>query len=384
MKILMLGLINYHKNDAAKIHFTELSKSFVKNGMNVDLLVPKNFHDPELSKSIKIYNLPFNYTENFILIFLLSILQIIYYLFLSSKNYDFVYIRWRLLPCYFIQLIKQIKNLKTEIITEHNGWIELETKIQRNSKIYQIVGKLLQISDAKYADKIVTVTDGIKNQLIKNNIKQDKIHVVGNGTNITHFYPLRNISKLKQKFLGNDDKIVLGFIGNISKWQELDTMIDAFENICNSNFNVTLLIIGSGTYLKEIKKKIEQLNHSDKIILKNDIDYKDMNLWMNVIDIALAAKSKILDDIGYSPLKIRDYAAAGKPIISTNVTGIREYSKYKWLRVFEPGNIKELQTIIEDLINDRELLGQMSIDARKFAKQNFSWDVVAKRIQNLF
>jgi len=120
-KILMLGLIDSKKNDASKIHFFELANSFILTGNKVDLLIPGDGIDRNLCDASKIFHLPFLYQENITRVFLLSIIQIIYYIFISSNSYDFIYIRIRLFPCFFLKIINRIKGLKTKIFTEQAG-----------------------------------------------------------------------------------------------------------------------------------------------------------------------------------------------------------------------------------------------------------------------
>jgi glycosyltransferase involved in cell wall biosynthesis len=376
--ILMLGLIDAQKNDASKIHFFELAKSFSKLSHNVTLIVPNNYLEFKLIEGMNVIKMPINYKENFVTIFVLSILQFIFYFFISSGKFDFVYIRWRLLPCFLIKFINIIKMNRTKIITEHNGWIKLEAEIQHSNKVYSIVGNWLQITDAFCADKVIAVTQGIKNKLVKANIKESKIRVVGNGTNINHFYPIKNRNELKSKYLKMKNKIVLGFIGNISKWQGVDSLITVFDKLAESNENLLLLIIGSGIYLEELIKNVGNLKHKDRIIFKDNISYFEMNLWMNIIDLAFAPKSYILNEIGYSPLKIRDYAAAGKPVISTNVNGIKELTKFGWLETYKDD--LECENIITELISNPNKLESMSKKARKYAEENFSWDIIAEKI----
>jgi len=377
-KILMLGLIDPAKNDASKIHFYEIANSFVKLGHKITLLVPKNSIEQELICGMNVFKMPLKYSENFFVIFILSILQFVYYLFLSADNYDFVYIRWRLLPCFLFKFVNLLKRNQTQIITEHNGWIKLEAKIQHSNKIYSNIGYWLQVIDALFADKVIAVTQGIKNKLIQSKIKSEKIVVIGNGTNIRHFYPIKNRSDQKKTMLNINDKIILGFIGNISKWQGLDDLVIAFNELSKKYDNIVLLVIGSGIYLKELKSNISNMPCRTNIVFKENIDYNEINLWMNIIDIAFAPKSYKLNEIGYSPLKIRDYAACGKTIISTNVKGIRELAIHDWLYVYNSNKKNDLIDLIEKVLKtDFE---KNSILARDYAEKHFKWETISQKI----
>ena len=378
----MLGLIDPQKNDAGKIHFYELANAFVSNQNEVNLIVPKNTLsnincNPELT-----YQLPIKYKENFIIISLLSIFQIIYYLFISSNEYDFVYVRIRLFPCVFLKIINKIKGLRTRIYAEQAGWIAKEVDIQKGGFLRRKIGLSIQLADAYFADKVIVMTQGIKDRLKNYGIKIHKIKVVENGTNIKHFYPLKGKEKLKlKKRLIGSGKLVLGFIGNISKWQGIESLFDAAKKLKQKREDFIILIIGTGIHLKQLKRICRKENLNKFVVFKENIPYSDMNKWINLIDIAFAPKIKELDGIT-SPLKLRDYAAVGKPVISTEIKGIKEFSKFGWLFTFdqEKNNLYEK---INLLIEKPKLLRQAEMDARNYAEQHFFCVLIAQKIAKL-
>jgi glycosyltransferase involved in cell wall biosynthesis len=379
-KILMLGLIDPHKNDASKIHFYELANAFKNMGNDVDILVPINELKTNVCKVNRIFHLPLKYKENLLRIFLLSILQIIYYIFIASNEYDFVYIRIRLFPCIGFRLINILKNINTKIYAEQAGWLEKEIEIQDGNNFTKLIGKQIQLLDARFADKVIVMTRGIKDRLLRNNISSQKIFVVENGTNVKHFYPLDSNKRagLKMKLI-RTDKLVLGFIGNLSKWQGLDQLISAFENVLLDTKDLLLLIVGSGKYQDDLLCLIESKRLENSVIFKENIDYSEINNWMNIIDVAFAPKIKELDGIT-SPLKLRDYAASGHAVISTNIAGIREFKQYGWLRTYDPDDTTALENVIRNLVLDKKNIMSMSKKSRLYAEKFFSWDVVANAI----
>ncbi|PID28837.1 MAG: hypothetical protein CSB55_03545 [Candidatus Cloacimonadota bacterium] len=381
-KVLMAGLIDPGKNDAGKIHFYELANAFKANGNDVDLIVPGNNLGNLKCKADTIFHLPLTYRENMFNIFLLSFLQIVYYFFISSDEYDFVYIRFRLFPCFFIKLINKIKRLRTEIYAEQAGWVEKEIEIQKGNLLIKIIGKNIQIIDAFFADKVIVMTKGIKERLIKNRIKRSKIYVAENGTNTDHFYPFtpQERKNLKNKLL-NTDKTILGFTGNLSKWQGIEQLIYAYKKIREENNDLLLLIIGSGIYRDELITVINDNDLSDSVIFRENADYSEINKWMNITDIAFAPKIKELDGIT-SPLKLRDYAASGNAVISTDIAGIREFAEFGWLKTYNPDNTDELIETIRELIQNKDIIENMSKKSREYALKYFSWNKIADAISS--
>lgn len=382
LNILMLGLVDPQKNDASKVHFYELANSFVKNGDRVTLLVPSNDIPLSLITNKLVVQMPIKYTENFLVIFVLCIFQIVYYCLLMKESYDFVYIRLRLFPCVFIKIINSIFSLKTQIYAEQAGWLEKEIEIQKDGFLRQKIGLFIQLTDAFCADKVIVMTQGIKEHLVNHCISHKKISVIENGTNIEHFYPL-NINErveLKKELL-DTNKIILGFMGNISKWQGIEDLFYAIKELRKTTQDFMLIVIGGGLHLNELKVISEREKLNDIVIFKENVSYSEMNKWINIIDIAFAPKIKELDGIT-SPLKLRDYAAAGKPVISSNIRGIKEYKRFGWLFTYDLTR-KDLLDKISLLIRNQEVLRNAEVKARKFAEDNFSWDLIAKKIEHI-
>jgi glycosyltransferase involved in cell wall biosynthesis len=380
MKILMLGLFDPGKNDASKVHFVEIVNAFTKLRHTVEILIPKGTLSHRiLPENIIRHWLSSEYSENPFSVFLISICQIFEYARLIDESFDCVYVRWRVFPALFLKIINRIKSIRPIVVSEHNGWVDLEVRLQRNAYLFPWIGKTLQVLDALSADAIITVTDGIRDYLSDCGINQSKIYVVGNGTNINHYFPVQFTELLKKKLLGING-YVLGFMGNISKWQGLEDLLITFAELRRERNDIYLLIIGSGLYFDELMVRVHALGIQDYTFIKSDIPYEDSNQWINIMDIALAPKSKNLDSVGYSPLKIRDYAACGRPVVSTNVRGIKELEQFGWLKTYDPDQKDSLANLVRGLLGSRKMLNEMSSKAREYAVKEFSWINIAEKI----
>ncbi len=379
---MMLGLFDASISDAATIHFCEVANAYASIGHRVTVICPalpagKSLFAPR----VRVCALPFRYKENLWCASWQNILLLLKYLALAGPCYDVVHIRWRLLPSILLRIIHRLKSAGTCVLTEHNGWLGLEIMLQRRSRVMAAIGKWLQAFDARHADKVLAVTPGIRQLLMESGVRGKKIFVVGNGANTSHFRPLADREQIKRRELGIEGR-VLGFIGNISKWQGIDQLVDGFVALYDRYPDLYLLIAGSGMYAAELKRRVSALPQSDRILLKPNIPYEDVNRWMNLIDIAVAPKSKKLNAVGYSPLKIRDYAAAGRPVISTNVNGIKEFEPFGWLATYDPDTPGAFTDLVDDVLSRRDL-EEMGRLARSYAIEHFDWDTIARQIVDM-
>jgi len=373
----MPGLFDPAKNDACKIHFYEVARSLVRQGHRVNMLVPRcHAEDLPLEPNLRLITLPLPYRERLWYVFFLSLVQLVWYARAVTSETDAVYVRWRMLPARFLGWINIIKGISPIMVTEHNGWVEDEVRVQHDSDRMVQMARYLQLTDAESAHGVVAVVDGIAERLPK----AVRTIVVDNGTNLERFRPLSDRDRIRIDLLGDAGGPVIGFSGNISRWQGVDNLIHAFAHIADSHPNARLVIVGDGPCLDEVRELAQGLSMADRIHFSGDVVYEDMNRWLNTFDLAVVPKTVSLAHIGYSPLKVRDSAAAGVAVAATRVRGLTELEPHGWLATWNPSNKDGLALLLEKLLSDPAQLETMGRTARIYAEAHFSWDDAARSV----
>lgn len=380
MKILIISTLNLSHSNGGTVHFTSISQEFRRAGHILDAIIPSTnnqaidqkianqyfdkvtFSSNKLSKLLPISKTSIN-----------SLLQIFTVLQQNPNDYDWVYLRSNLLS-FFVLLALKLRGFK-KIVSEHNGWFVDELTMMGVSNWQQTIIKYLQIRDAKLATLVRTVVPNIKQKLIENGIDTQKIFVAGNGTDINLFQP-KNRQEILNKLNLNPECFYLGFIGDLEPWQGVEVAINAMSKIYDKYPETCLLLIGGGRQLNYLK---ETYGHLEYIKFMGAVPYQESNDYINCFDIALLPKQG-LDEIGYSPIKLYAYAAAGRAILASDIRGIKELEPSKFLVLHQPGNSQDLAAKAIEMISNREKLSQMGIIAREYAEKHFSWQLVTDKI----
>ena len=75
-----------------------------------------------------------------------------------------------------------------------------------------------------------------------------------------------------------------------------------------------------------------------------------------------------------SPLKVAEFAAAGLPVVASEVSGLEPYRNAEWLKLIPLGDDNACKSAIESLCNlsrnERQRLGAL---ARKDAESRMTW-----------
>jgi glycosyltransferase involved in cell wall biosynthesis len=380
MKILIISTLNLSESNGGTVHFTSIAQEFFRAGHTVDVIIPSTgseeidsqinagffgrviFSSNTLSKLIPTSKTSINSLSQFFTILLQN-----------PNDYDWVYLRSNLLSLAVLVALK-IRGFKY-IVTEHNGWFIDELKMMGVSVWQRNIIKYLQITDAKLANLVRAVVPNIRAKLIENGIDGKKVFVAGNGTDINFFQRDNRETTLKKLGFGTE-YFYLGFIGDLEPWQGVEVAVNAMAIISQKYPKTRLLIVGGGRQLNYLQ---ETYGHLEFVQFIGAVPYKESNTYINCFDIALLPKHG-LANIGYSPIKLYAYAASGRPILASDITGIRELESSQFLVLHNPGSSEDLATKAIDMMSKLEDLAKMSLNARNYAEKYFSWKLVTEKI----
>lgn len=372
-EILYYAGVDLSIANACPLHVLGIVNGLATLGYKVTVILPKpmkEIHSPFFRTSPNL-NYIFHYSPILRPRFLGALFAILpIFKALIKKRPQFFYLRMSLLS-FILLLIARVMKVRT--ITEHNGWVQEEMRMLSVPSFFAYLGRLVQLLDCKLAYQVLLVTEGLKNQLVRCGIPENKCMVVENGTDIHQFKPIDRMQALS--FLGlNPDYFYLGFIGALTKWQGLDLTLECLYEVSRQNDNIRLIIGGDGPERNSLEQKSKKLGIEDKVYFLGVVELKNANMVINCFDIALSNSTPELNNsIGVSKLKIRDYAAAGRAIIASGVPGNIELADKGTLVTHTPGDLEDLVKHVLVLLKQPKLLKKYQEASRNYAKQHFSW-----------
>ncbi|MBR3368443.1 glycosyltransferase [Candidatus Saccharibacteria bacterium] len=104
-------------------------------------------------------------------------------------------------------------------------------------------------------DKIICVSEEVKNQLIKKlHIKEDKLKIVYNPIDAENI-----LKKSKEKTIKKDNKkLTFCSVGRLAKQKGYDRLIDVCSQLEKEKYNFEVWIVGTGPELKNLEDKIRE------------------------------------------------------------------------------------------------------------------------------
>lgn len=186
-------------------------------------------------------------------------------------------------------------------------------------KYFRWVAKYIESQNIKYADRALSINEGLREYAIQMGATEEKTAVIRAGVDLERFVS-DGREEVRKKYGIVDGDIVLFFMGWLYDFSGLKEV--ALELARCENNHIKLLVVGKGNLwdaLQEIRKKcgLEQ-----KLIMVDWIPYEDVPKYLSAADICIlpAYNNDIMRNI--VPIKMYEYMASGKPVVATLLPGI--------------------------------------------------------------
>lgn len=311
-----------------------------------------------------------------------------YLLYSCIKNRpDVLYLRQNSFPFFPIFLCNI---LKIPSIVEVNGIVLDELKVDPNSQsfAYRVFSYLALRSENfnyRHCDRIVSVTDKLKDELVRlYSVPESKISVINNGANTDVFKPL-NSEQTRVKLQLENSKRYVCFVGNLAAWQGVEFLIHASPLILKKCPDAHFLVVGDGVMKDKLIEITSRLGLSDKFTFTGRILYEQVPLYINASDVCVAPFIKERNSkIGLSALKTYEYLACGKPIVASSISGVKDLIESSGAGIsVTPEDPEKLATAVVRLLLDEDTRALMGEKGRRYVVENHSWDGVARKIMDM-
>jgi glycogen(starch) synthase len=220
------------------------------------------------------------------------------------------------------------------------------------------------------ADRVIAVSNGIKEELIRMGYPKEKIEVIHNGIDLAKYDPKKISRESSRKKLGFDGNRVIFFVGRPVREKGIDTLLRAFDEVKKEINDVKLVLLSRG----DIQNLSQDVIHINSFVTEKER-----------IEMIAASDLFVVPSL-YEPFGIVavEGLAMDKAVIGSRTGGIKEIIEDgKSGLLFEPGNHMELAEKIKYLLrNDKERKG-MEGNARKRAAF-FSWEKNAKKVSSIY
>lgn len=200
-------------------------------------------------------------------------------------------------------------------IVESNGIMSRETAKDRGALVLEPLARMIEIHAYRRADKIVTVSDALAEEVARfASIPRNRIVVIPNAI------PFSLMVECPEPDMDQVNGVVIGFTGAVVEWQQLDLLLKAIAAVRNGpNMPpVTLEIIGEGPALAALKELASHLGIESSVVFHGSLSPVQVQERMRKWTVGYAGHKRSSGEKMYhSPLKLYEYAGVGLGALST-------------------------------------------------------------------
>ncbi len=238
------------------------------------------------------------------------------------------------------------------------------------------VGEWLDRRLPPMADHVISVTENIRDRLIRSGgLPGHGVTVIGNGVESEKFDPTPSSG-----VADHDREKTITFAGNLAPYQGIGFLLRAIA-ILRARGEVVRVVLVTET---EDRLTGHHANLARALSIEGCVnvvraDFNELPRWLQRSDV-LVHPRPACDGL---PLKLLNYMAAGRPIVSfaDSAVGL-VHGESGWL--VPDGSAEELAVGIQTVLGQPELAAHLGAGARQAALDRFSWNALAAQVEDVY
>jgi glycosyltransferase involved in cell wall biosynthesis len=248
----------------------------------------------------------------------------------------------------------------------------------------------LESATAQAADRIITVSHAMKDDLTRHGWPQQKISVVWNGVDPARYTPENckpeDVKKIREKYDIPDDWKMLLFLGRLTWVKGIKNLIQAMPTVLTDYPQTKLVILGKGEEEKDIEETADRLGIKNNVIYRFEFVPEDERI------LHYAAADLCIFPSTYEPFGIvsLEAMAMAKPVVvgAHGVVGFREQVVSSdpdqngiHINGEDPADIA---WGIKEVLKDMQRSKTWGENGRKRVLQYFTWEKTAEQTLEIY
>lgn len=221
------------------------------------------------------------------------------------------------------------------------------------------------------------INSTLQEKALKLGVAPERILLLPNGANVKEITPQPRHEVRRR--LGLDlQRSYLAYTGSIFE-RDAQLMARAFDLICNTRRDVSLLMIGyCNISLKTLVKNPEA------VIESGAISYRQLADYVAAADIGWLPLANSGANRGRFPMKAHDFIAAGQPLLVSDVGDLGDFVEQYGIGRAAPDDPQAQAQAALALLDDRQRRETMGRRARRVAVEERAWPVVAEKLEQFY
>lgn len=297
-------------------------------------------------------------------------------------------------PRLVLRLASSIADFRPHVVHTHN-WAPLFYSVfaQGLGRFRILHGEHAQLSPAellprrlwgrrllyRLVERVHTVSQGQKRELISLGFAASKIEAVVNGVDVQRFQPARQPAAAKSGFGLAGDAVVVGMVGRFGPFKRHKELIQAFERVAGRHPDAYLLLVGGGGSMEQaVRQCVDASPCKDRIKLTGFMAdplpaYQAMDL------LVVPSLNEGLSNAALEAM------ACQVPVLAHDACGSEELMGAigaGWVRSLQ--GPEQMAEALDFCLSNRSLRAEFARNACRRASESFSLQSMRESYRNLY
>jgi glycosyltransferase involved in cell wall biosynthesis len=203
---------------------------------------------------------------------------------------------------------------------------------------------------------------------------QEHVLVVPNAVDVERFdHPVRE--DLRRE-LGLENRFVVGFVGSVRPWHDFETLAAAVREL-PADMQPALLLVGrtpADDELGELRREARV-----ELVAVGPVSHEQVGNYLGIMDVCVASLPADPQLHYFSPLKVLEYLAAGRPTVVADAGDLRTIAAAGVALAYRPGDVGSLAAQLLLVASDAETRARLSRAGPEYARAR-TWRDAARTI----
>ena len=231
-------------------------------------------------------------------------------------------------------------------------------------------------------DKMITVTEGIRQRIISKGIADEEVILVPNTIQPRLFDEFALDEAIIEKFSSTFNLVYIGgFVGN----RGLEHVVEGMKYLKEYSGEIKLILVGDGSTRQNLEAITARHRLQDVIHFEGWQSQEKMKSYLEVSNIGLVPFKRTPQTDNSSSNKLFQYMYFGLPILGTNCTSVKRLVENENCGlIYESESVDQFVENAIKLFKDGNLCYQLGENGKQAIAQKYNWDITVRDMLDMY